>query len=480
MKLAKISIPYRALKKVFTVLVFLIFTSVDALTAANPALIAAFLVMVSLAVFLMLGYEYLYWRNFEYEIREDGLKIISGVITKNDRDIPLKRIQNIDVNRNIIQRMIGIAKVDVETAGGNDTEAALKFLTLEDAESMQKKVRELKNRRKTTEQEKKGSEREDFALSNRDLTILSLASVDQRLLGGAIGLVSIIGGSAGLQLLDGSISVAQLAIGGIIAVLATVGFWIATSFSTFMKYFDFKLYFHDNALEYERGLLNRASGTIPEEKIQDIIIDENFIQRYFNYASLKVETAGYVSSGNQQELDTGKETVIPLAKRHEIEKYAEEIGGYTDPEFNSIHEKARSRYFRRYLLAGTALAALTFTVSQFYQLPFTAYIPSVLLMVLSRKAAQLKWQKIGYALREDHFYTRKGFWNRQTYVVPYFRVQNLMQNQSILQKRWNQSSLLMDTAGSVIRFPVIPDMDTEEAEKVREQVYNRFRESLTR
>ncbi len=480
MKLAKISIPYRALKKVFTVVVFVLFTSIDAVTAANPTLILSFLVMVSLGVFLLLGYEYLYWRNFEYSIQEDGLKIVSGVITKNDRDIPLKRIQNIDVNRNIIQRMVGIAKVDVETAGGNDTEAALKYLELEDAEQMQKKIRELKNRRKTTEPEKKGSEREDFTLSNRDLTILSLASVDQRLMGGAVGLISIIAGSAGIQAVQGSISVTQLLIGGAVAVIAALGFWIATSFSTFIKFFDFKLSFHDNALEYERGLLNRASGTIPEEKIQDIIIEENFIQRYFDYASLKVETAGYVSSGNQQELDTGKETVIPLAKRNEIEKYAEELGGYTEPELNRIDQKAKSRYFRRYLMTGTALAALTFTVSQFYPLPVTAYIPSAIILAASKKASELKWENIGYFLRDDHFYTRKGFWNRKTYVVPYFRVQNLMQNQTVLQKRWGQSSLLMDTAGSVISFPIIPDMDTEEAEKVRKEVYSRFRQSLER
>jgi len=478
MKLAKISIPYRAFKKIFTVLAFIIFTSIDALGAAGLFTVLLFLTGTAMGVFILLGYEYLYWRNFEYKIGEDGLKIVSGVITKNDRDIPLKRIQNVDVERNIIQRIVGIAKVDVETAGGSKTEASLKYLTSEDADRMQEKVRELKNRRKTTEQEKKGSKREDFSLSNRDLTILSLASLNQRIVGGVLALISIIAGSAGIRFIEGNLSAAQLGIGTVIATFFVLVFWIANSFSTFIKFFDFKLYFHENALEYERGLINRASGTIPEEKIQDIIIEENFIQRYFNFASLKVETAGYVASGNQDQLDTGKETVIPLAKREQIKKYAEELGGYTQPEFTPVDKKAEKRYFRRYLLAGTTLAALIYAISNFYSIPPTAYIPSAIIILFSRKAAQLKWKNIGYFTEQKRLYTRKGFWNRQTYVIPYFRVQNLMQNQSILQRRWNQSSLLIDTAGSVISYPVIPDMDTEKTEKIRKKVFHRFKNSL--
>lgn len=477
MKLAKISIPYRALKKIFTALVFIVFSFSGSLAATKPLMVLAVLILVSISVFLLMGYEYIYWRNFEYHIEEDGLKMLSGVITKNDRDIPMKRIQNVDVNRNILQRVIGIAKVDVETAGGSKTEASLKYLTYEDAKKMQKQVRELKNRRNTTENDE-GAEREDFALSNKNLGILSLTSIDQRLIGGGFAILSIIVGSAGMQFVEGGVSAIQLTLGFIIASIVALGFWIASSFSTFTKFFDFKLYFHDNALEYERGMFNRASGTIPEEKIQDIIIEENFIQRYFNFASLQVETAGYIASGDQGQLDTGKETVIPLAKRSEIEKFAKEIGGYSEPEFKTINNKAETRYFRRYLLAGTILATLTYVISQFYPLPITAYIPSAAFLLLSKKAAHLKWQNIGYFLDEEQFFTRKGFWNRQTYVVPYFRIQNLMQNQTILQKRWNQSSLLLDTAGSVISYPIVPDMDTDEAEDLRFKIYGRFKASL--
>ena len=484
MKLAKISIPYKAAKKLFTVAIFSLFAFSGTIGNRSPFAIIGILTLALVILLLMLGYEYLYWKNFEYSIESDGLKLISGVISKNDRDIPLKRIQNVDVSRNIVQRILGIAQVNVETAGGGKTEATLKYLDHSDAEQMQQRVRELKNRRnadRSDEKEDSGKQREDFVLSDKNLGILSVASaVDYRIIGGIGFLMSIIG-SAGISYVEGALPQTLGII--VIILLGLIGFlsiWASSAVSIFVKYYDFKLYFHENALEYERGLLNRASGTIPEEKIQDVIIEENFIQRYFGFASLKVETAGYSGAKDQGQIDTGAETVIPLAKRAEVENFAEEIGGYSKPELLSINERARKRYFRRYVLTGTILATVIFGVSQLYSVPWPAYVPSAILIMSSKKAAQLKWESIGYSLGKKRVFTRKGFWNRKTYVVPYFRLQNLMRTQTIFQKRWSQSTLVLDTAGSVLSYPNIPDMSEEKAEEIKIRLFHKFQESLKR
>lgn len=474
MKLSKTSIPYRAGQKLLGFLVVMLFAGSGSIATASGSVIIVYFMLLTLLFVTVLGYEYLYWENFDFAVERDGLKIVSGVISKNDRDIPLKRIQNVDINRNIVQRLLGIAKADVETAGGGSTEASLKYVDYEDAQRLQKKVRELKNRRKSdTEREGERKEREDFVLSDGDLALLSLTSIDMRVLGGLAVLVSMFGGSLSSQV-DG----AGLAVTSVLGVLLLGGVWIAGAASKFIQFYDFRLQFHENALEYERGLLNRASGTIPEEKIQDIIIEENFVQRYLGFASLEVETAGY--SQAQGEVDTGSETVIPLAKRHEIEKFAEELGGYTEPEFEIIHPKARTRYFHRYLLIGAFLGVTGFGISQLFGVTPLVYLPAAIVLLASRKAAHLKWENIGYYLDEKRIFTRKGFWNRKTYVIPYFRVQNLMQTQTVFQRRWNQSTLLLDTAGSVRSYPQIIDMDHERSGALRQELFKSFKRSLRR
>jgi putative membrane protein len=481
MKLSKISIPYRAGQKLLGITVFTVFAASGSLASASIPAIAGLLLLGFTGILFVSAYEYLYWNNFEYMVEQDGLKIVSGVISKNDRDIPLRRIQNVDINRNIVQRLLGIAKADIETAGGGSTEASLKYVDYEDAQTLQKQVRELKNRRKSDveqEGEEPGRERDDFVLSDRNLAILSLASVDMRVIGAVGFLFSIFGGAVGSQMegiLPQTLGFAAIAA---FAVLSIGAIWLSSAASKFVKFYEFRLQFHDNAIEYERGLLNRASGTIPEEKIQDIIIEENFIQRRLGFASLEVETAGY--SQQQGEIDTGSETVIPLAKRSEVEKFAQEIGGYTQPDLQFIHEKAQKRYFHRYVLAGALLGLIGFAASQLFELSPVVYLPAMVVLISSKKAAQLKWENIGYCLDEKRVFTRKGFWNRSTYVIPYFRVQNLMEEQTVFQRRWGQSTLLLDTAGSVMSYPMIVDMDRQEAKELRQELFERFKESLRR
>lgn len=477
MKLSKISIPYRAAQKLLGAAVFTFFAVSGSLASASPAAIVGVFLLGAAGVSAVALYEYLYWRNFEYRVEQDGLKIVSGVISKNDRDIPLKRIQNVSVNRNIFQRLLGIAKADIETAGGSGTEASLKYVNYSDAEQLQERVRELKNRRSSdTGKEDDERRKDDFVLSNRNLAILSLASVDMRVIGAVGFLFSIFGGAVG-STMDGmlpeTLGVAAVAALG---VLTVGGVWIAGAASKFARFYDFRLSFRENALEYERGLLNRASGTIPEEKIQDIVVEENFIQRFLGFASLEVETAGF--SQQQNGVDTGSETVIPLARRGEVEKFAEEIGGYTRPELKKIDAKARTRYFRRYLGAGALLGALGFALYTAFNLSWMVFLPAAVVLLSSKKAAELKYGNIGYSLDEKRVFTRKGFWNRKTYVIPYFRIQNLMETQTVFQRRWSQSTLVLDTAGSVLSYPTIVDLDSRTATELRAQLFKRFKESL--
>lgn len=477
MKLSKLSIPYRASQKFFAVVVFAFFISPGSLSVGSASVVLVFLLATFSLIVLVLVYEYLYWKNFVYTVEEDGLKIVSGVISKNDRDIPLKRIQNIDINRNILQRVLGIAKTDIETAGGGRTEASLKFVEYEKAQKLQEDVRKLKNRRKSDTSQPGKKDRDDFVLSDKDLTVLSLVSAaDIRLFAGAAVIVSFLAGSISPQIEEFLPQAASIALILLLGVIMVLGAWISSAVSKFAQYYDFRLKFRENALEYQRGLFNRASGTIPEEKIQDIIIEENAVQRYFGYASLQVETAGY--SVQQGETDTGSETVIPLAKRAEIEKFAKEIGGYTKPEFEKIGADARKRYFRRYLFTGILVGVITLALAVPLDLSWPIYIPAVLVILVSKKAAYLKWASIGYFVDEKRVFTRKGFWNRKTYVIPYFRIQNFMQTQTVFQRRWGQSTLLMDTAGSTRSYPQIVDMDTEKAELLRSKLFSSFKKSL--
>jgi putative membrane protein len=473
MKLSKLSIPYRAATKLGTIAVVMLFSSSFALSELTLVRLGILLGAAGLVAGLLLLYEYLYWRNYEVTIGDDSIEIAHGVVSRNTRDIPLRRVQNIDIERKLIPRLLGIAEVRVETAGGNQVEAAVKYLDREDADSFQSRVKQLKNRHSLEDAEEvTETDTPDFELGLRNLSILSATSINAKSIGVFFLLLSIGGGTVGTALesigLSLSLALIVLAVGSIVVIQA------GNFVGNFMKFFDFKLWKTRNSLDYERGMLNRASGSIPREKIQSLIIEENFLKRWLGYATLKVETAGY--SADQDGFEQS-ETVIPLAYREDVTDFGESLENYVTPELRSITGTAKTRYFRRYLLIGGILLALTFGVNNFVTLPLLYLVPAAVLLG-SKKAAELKWKNIGYALEENHLIVQTGFWIRKTYVVPYFRVQNLIRSQTVFQRRWHMSSIVVDTAGSVITNPVVPDMESSIASELKEELFKRFRQSL--
>ena len=52
-----------------------------------------------------------------YEMTKDGIKIEHGIIWKKYTSLPYEKVQNVDIRRGIIARMIGFSSVEIETAG---------------------------------------------------------------------------------------------------------------------------------------------------------------------------------------------------------------------------------------------------------------------------------------------------------------------------------------------------------------------------
>jgi len=57
--------------------------------------------------------------NFHYSLKDEGLTIDYGIIFKKSTTIPYDRIQNINIERSLIDRLLGLSRISVETAGSS-------------------------------------------------------------------------------------------------------------------------------------------------------------------------------------------------------------------------------------------------------------------------------------------------------------------------------------------------------------------------
>ncbi|PSQ34418.1 hypothetical protein BRD11_03925, partial [Halobacteriales archaeon SW_12_69_24] len=140
-----LTVPYRIARQGVGIVVFLFFVGVPGLTGALGSE-GGLLGLVGIVAFasLFVGYFFAYYRRYEYELTADTFDIRSGVLSRREREIPLRRIQNVDISQSVVQRILGIASVSLETAGGGQTEAQLQYVSEDEAERLQSEVSRLR------------------------------------------------------------------------------------------------------------------------------------------------------------------------------------------------------------------------------------------------------------------------------------------------------------------------------------------------
>ena len=497
MKLAPLSVPYRTLQKASRLAITLVFLgSVGTGVGFGRTLVIA---GVGGAIALALAYEFAYYQRYRYTFTSDTFDIRSGVLNRREREIPYGRIQNVDISRNIVQRLLGLSAIDIETAGGGSTEAAIRYVTAEAATTIQNEIRSRKRghdqqrEADTASADTERAERTEpdeellFEISPSELALAGVLSFDPRVPGllfalftGSIPFVSpVVPEPDGVATTGLDPTVVLFVMGAVLLVGLVVLSWVVGAVSAIVNYWGFKLTRSETELRYERGLLQRYSGTIPFAKIQTVTITDNPLKRRAGYATLGVETAGYAPGQASQR---GSEAAVPIASQDRIERLAAEIDGCEEGSFDQPPKRIRRRYLARYLLALGGLTALLYagsvSISGLADLPW--YLP-LAGIVLAPIAAHYKWLHRGYRLAADHFVTRNGVWNRETKRVPYHRLQTVIDSRTLFQRRWRVATVIADTAGSLSLLgndAAAVDIETDDAIALRDDLRVRLQESL--
>lgn len=114
-----------------------------ALSGESPV---PFGVIVGLVVFLALVFVIRYpsrrWQARGYDMSEDRLRVVRGVLWHSDTVVPFGRVQHIDVDQGPIERALGIATLTLHTAGNHNASVLLPGLKHERAISMRETIRE--------------------------------------------------------------------------------------------------------------------------------------------------------------------------------------------------------------------------------------------------------------------------------------------------------------------------------------------------
>lgn len=96
--------------KVSSVILLLMFVGV----LIDPILFGSAFGVYILLLYLLSNLAY---NNFLFSVDESGFSKEYGVINKSQASIPYSRIQNVNITRSLSDRVFGLARIDIETAG---------------------------------------------------------------------------------------------------------------------------------------------------------------------------------------------------------------------------------------------------------------------------------------------------------------------------------------------------------------------------
>ena len=282
-------VPFRVLG---VTLSFVALTGGPVLTVFGYAWVAALTVAVLFGSF---SYLLLVWWYGGFGLREDHLVVHSGLVVRSSREIPLSRLQAVDVVRPLLGQVFGLAELHIELAGGDDSAVRLRYLRHGTAERMRAAV--LAHAAGLPGRSPEAPERPFYRLPF--LLLLGALTFRIPVLSAVLGLVVL--ATAGVMFREPGV------LGGLVPLALGLlrSFWGPLARCT-----DYYASLSSDGLRLRHGMFQRRMQTVPPGRVQAVRVVEPLLWRALGVARVEATVAGY--AGARQADST---TLLPVAPR---------------------------------------------------------------------------------------------------------------------------------------------------------------------
>lgn len=437
-------------------------------------------VRILIGALVVLGlFRALAWSRRTYMLDDGILRVTSGVLARNEQLVPCDRIQQVNLVQKLRHRLVGVASLRVEIAGGGrGTGVELDVLATADAVSLREALLAAKAGAFVAPAGAgapavveggagPGPQWVPAAwpvvrLSNRQLVLAGLTGSELFVLFAFVAsAMQLLGDAPGL--LPSSEGVAVGGVGPIVTVLLVVAFvvvWLGSAIATSVfRDAGYALDLVGDELHLGRGLLDRKEAVLPLARVQAVQITANPLRRALGCATIRVQSA---SAGTDQDDRRVSIPILPLAQLPAVLELLLP-GSATVPAPVPPPPVARRRAVVRatwpVALVATLIAALAFPLG----------LAALLLVPVAAAFGELAYRGLGHATGPAHLTTRSGAIVRRTVVVPMVRAQSARVRSSPLQRRVDLATCVVDIAGPG-RRPAVVDVAKATADAVRERV----------
>jgi putative membrane protein len=374
--------------------------------------------LLAAGVLVLLAWSTVEWLRRTYSLEGGALRLEEGVVARKLRAVPFDRIQQVDLVRKPLHRLLGVATLRVETAGGGSAaEVDLNVVTLAEAQALRTSLLRAKARSAAA---RAGPGAAPTGQGDGAATGAGVAGAQGSgpgVAGAGVGGAGVAGTEvAGTEVIGAEVAEApaervllrlplvEVMLAGItgsraaaalvvlgplsqaadwfpglddwvfqrfdpeavtpttpaaflaVAVLAVIVWLGLAAASSIVTDYGFTLARVGNDLVVRRGLLERREAHLPLARLQVVRIEESLLRRALGLASIRIQSAGRTGAADQ----SAGRLAVPILQRVQVNRVLDELiaGAAPVPRLLAPPPAARRRSVTRSVVRAGLVVAL--------------------------------------------------------------------------------------------------------------------------
>jgi putative membrane protein len=458
-----------------------IFPVVATLASGMALVTVGFLLLLAI---IGLVVRVLAWQRFRFSFDGEVIRVEEGVLSRNRRTIDVARVQQVEIDRSLVQRSFGLAALRVETAGSaTEVEVDLRVLPEDDAVALRAALRAGKARATGGSAGSALAEGADTSPPDRELLRVPILHVMLAAVTGARLLVfpAVVlaafqfAGELWTSYVEDTIELVERGLVNAndlttrptwttvaLILAATVVLSVGTAMVVgVLRDANFRLGRQGDDLHVSRGLLSTRESVVPLRRVQLVEVQRNWIRRPLRFATIRIHSAGGSA-------DADRRVAIPLLRDGEVDTVLGELlpGVPGVPGLTSHPPTALRRSILRWVrpaLVPLVLYAGVQWLAPFEPPAWTVWVVGAL-PVVAIAAGAIEYRVLAHALTDRVVVARSGALSVTTTLAPLVKVQAATRQSSWFQRRLGLATVVAHVAGPGGDVTVLDAADDASAE----------------
>lgn len=406
---------------------------------------------------------YLAFRSFYFHIdRQRGEFVLQrGVLSKKRTVFQMGRIQQVNINQGLLQKLANVYGVEIETAGSSRSEARIRAVSYEVAQMLRFRLLETSLEQKLDDEQVAAEVTEE---DRQPFIKISLGSLFKMgitskyvesffiLLAFFFGVLNNIrdvfmfngeGETRFNAFLESFALLNVIGVVVIVLILLTVLFNLGR---TFVTYFRLSIQKTNRGLSISYGLINSRNILLYPQKVQMMVLTSNYFQRKIGLRWMTIRQASAIEQRN-----VNAHIQIPGSSILESESVMRFI-------FDRVPDRGVLFVpnYRKWLMDGLLflglpiLAYIVLVVVSGFQ--WIGFLGLLLYGVLATLLIRVNYRRGRLYVNDDFIIQQYGIWDVRTIIIEPHKIQSIQTTQFFWQKKSNVGHLSIQTASGKVVF----------------------------